>query len=167
MKPFFSVTQPEIKKPQKRYLGNAPKSSDLKNFYMKPPFPVMQPQIAKPGKRYLRIVPRSSDMKFYSFRRIFYMKPPFPVMQPQIEKPGKKCFLFAYCSKEFIYEVSLNLVKGLWRNGFGQTDGQTDIHTAWRLYSPPEIFSGNIKRRNADDQHFLFFSCFLKYKRQK
>ena len=30
MKPSFSVTQPEIEKPQKRYVGNVPMSSDLK-----------------------------------------------------------------------------------------------------------------------------------------
>ena len=30
MKPPFSVTQPEIQKPEERYIGNVPTSSDLK-----------------------------------------------------------------------------------------------------------------------------------------
>ena len=69
MKPPFSVTQPEIEKPGKRYLGNVPTCSDLRFhelmstnvgdirekqfFYTKPLFPVTQPVIEKPGKKYM------------------------------------------------------------------------------------------------------------------
>ena len=49
------------------------------------------------------------------------------------------------CSKNLIYEVTSNLVKGLWRNGFGQTDvwmdGQTDAQ------------HGNYTHRNFFSQH--------------
>ena len=34
--------------------------------------------------------------------------------------------------KDFIYEVLLILVQGLWINGFGQMDGMTDEHTDGR-----------------------------------
>ena len=160
----------EIEKPQKRYLGNVPISSDLKfhksfssnvgdirekNFYMKPPFSVMQPQIAKPGNRYLRICSKEFGYEVSQLQTDFLHEAPFFRDAASNWEAGQE--VFAYCSKDFKYEVSLNLVKGL-----------------WRLYSlpppppPPEIFSGSIKRRNADDQHFLSFpSWFLRYWRQK
>ena len=124
---------------------------EKKNFYMKPPFSVMQPQIAKPGKRYLRIVPRSSDMKFHSFQTDFLHEAPFFRDAASNWEAGQQ--LFAYCSKDFKYEVSLNLVKGLWRlislppprNFFGEHKKQKCWWPAFSLF--PVMISKVLKTK--------------------
>ena len=115
-----------------------------KSIYMKPPFPVMQPQIAKPGKRYLRIVPRSSDMKFHSFQTDFLHEAPFS--RDAASNWEARQQVFVYCSKDFKYEVSLNLVKGL-----------------WRLYylPPPQIFFGEHKKEKCWWPAFSLFPVMI------
>ena len=128
MNPPFSVAQPEIEKPRKRYLHIVPRSSDIKfhkilsngcgeiasdGFLHKLPF-------SRDAASYLRIVPRSSDMKFYKIwskgngemasdgqkilvKNNFLHDAPFfhdPASNSETEKK-----VFAHCSKEIRYEV--------------------------------------------------------------